>query len=145
LVGTVCYQSPELVICEKRDYTNNKLKYEYDDRIDSWSLGIMLTELAFGAHPYTPYIKTWNHFVVADCIEKLDTSKMIELCLRKYSDLLKFYIGKCLQKNFIIRAHCTDLKNSRFYRLYSNALSPEVVSEYLKSYQDLAKDFEVKF
>jgi serine/threonine protein kinase len=46
--GTVPYLAPE---CEMRNY---------DNRIDVWSMGLILSELLFGSHPWLSFKNPWR-------------------------------------------------------------------------------------
>jgi serine/threonine protein kinase len=46
--GTVPYLAPE---CEMQDY---------DDRVDIWSMAIILCELLFGSHPWMTFKNPWR-------------------------------------------------------------------------------------
>lgn len=51
MVGTLAYMAPEVLM--------NK---NYDNKVDSWSLGIVLYELLTNEHPYIEHQDNWPNF-----------------------------------------------------------------------------------
>ena len=94
-VGTTCWMAPEII---KSSYQVDS----YNEKVDIWSLGIMLLELVNGV---PPYLNQPADFV---CL-KILTEGAQELDESKWSPAMCDFLRICLVKDFILRPSAEDL------------------------------------
>ena len=104
-VGTLCWLAPEIIYNES-----------YDEKIDIWSIGITVLELAFGLPPY--YYDNPNqilhHLMNDDAPECKDYYKNEIHIKYIFSPLFEDFISKCLDKDPTHRSNASELLKHKF-------------------------------
>jgi hypothetical protein len=112
VVGTPYWMAPELI-----------RGHDYGTRVDIWSLGIMLMELAEGEPPYMEYQPLRALFLI--------TTKGIPPLkdLDKWSPEFRDFYNKCLEKEVEKRPEATELLNHPFLKKACppSGLAPAVI------------------
>lgn len=90
LAGTSLYMSPEVLHKEKIDF-------EDCSKIDTFSLGILLYNLAFEQFPFDLDYSDKKNFV--NIYEKIQTKQLLFPCKKNYSFLFKKFLHGLLDKN----------------------------------------------
>ena len=109
IVGTPYWMAPELI-----------RGMNYDQKVDIWSLGIMIMEMADGEPPYMEYPPLRALFLI--------TTKGIPP-LRdpsKWSNVFHDFLSKCLEKDSKLRPSATEMLQHPFLELASTG--PELIS-----------------
>jgi serine/threonine-protein kinase ULK/ATG1 len=126
LCGSPIYMAPEIM----------KLK-NYDYKADIWSLGVVLYELLYSAHPFTAR----NHFELVKVIEKNEVQFLDYPVL---TDQCKQFISILLHKNPTKRASFHDiidhvwLNNWNTFNILTSSSTYELYNEFIV--QDRSKD-----
>ncbi|AYV76323.1 MAG: STE/STE20/FRAY protein kinase [Terrestrivirus sp.] len=115
--GTVCWLAPE-VVCEE----------DYDEKIDIWSLGITMLELAFGEPPYLEQnpLRVLMTIMNSPAPTPQDYYLINKNRTYKFSKYFDDFIRKCLQKNPNKRWSASQLLRHEFITLARN-------SDYIKN------------
>ena len=112
VVGTPYWMAPELI-----------RGHDYGTRVDIWSLGIMLMELAEGEPPYMEYQPLRALFLI--------TTKGIPPLkdLDRWSPEFRDFYSKCLEKEVDKRPEAAELLNHPFLQkaCHPSALAPSVI------------------
>ena len=112
VVGTPYWMAPELI-----------RGHDYGTRVDIWSLGIMLMELAEGEPPYMEYQPLRALFLI--------TTKGIPPLkdLDKWSPEFRDFYGKCLEKEVEKRPEANELLKHPFLQMACppSGLAPSVI------------------
>ena len=92
VVGTPYWMAPEVIE-----------GFDYDCKVDIWSLGIMAMEMAEGEPPYMDYPPLRALFLIAT--QGIPDLKNPE----RYSPEFKSFVKLCLQRNTDVRPTASDL------------------------------------
>ena len=126
-IGSHSYQAPELF---QHDF---EIDFKYDCRVDVWSLGITLLEMALGHHPYGQ----WT--VVFEIITKILNPKNVPTLSTttttdgKYSKNFKNFIDTCLQYDYRLRPKYDQIKMTKFLKEQIKKFNLKIVSEWFYS------------
>lgn len=106
--GTVCWLAPE-VVCEE----------DYDEKIDIWSLGITMLELAFGTPPYLEQnpLRVLMTIMNSPPPTTQDYYLINKNRSYKFSKQFDDFLRRCLQKNPAKRWSATQLLRHEFITL----------------------------
>ena len=108
-MGSLAYQAPERI----QPPTDSGIDFKYDCRVDVWSLGMTLLEMALGHHPYGQ----WT--VAFEIITKIMNPKdvpTLSTTKEKYSKNFKNFIATCLQHDYRLRPKYDQIKMTKFYK-----------------------------
>uniref|UniRef100_A0A914CNW4 mitogen-activated protein kinase kinase n=1 Tax=Acrobeloides nanus TaxID=290746 RepID=A0A914CNW4_9BILA len=108
-IGTYAYRSPERIKNEGNSY---------DVRADIWALGLTLVEVAYGKYPLVKTLTKANQNLLEQKIIETKADKIIANCLGSCSDMLKEFVGLCLEK-VENRPKYDGLKSTRLYETFS--------------------------
>jgi len=119
-IGTPYWEAPEVITGDL-----------YDSKVDIWSLGIMVLELAEGEPPYMDLPPTVAlRLIVVDGIPPLTD---------KFTKPLRDFVGCCLEIKSSERATSQELLRHPFL---SKVCQPEVIKKLLRQAKDLKKEQE---
>eukprot|EP01091_Cochliopodium_minus_P012088 TRINITY_DN3588_c0_g1_i2.p1 TRINITY_DN3588_c0_g1~~TRINITY_DN3588_c0_g1_i2.p1 ORF type:complete len:481 (-),score=124.74 TRINITY_DN3588_c0_g1_i2:480-1922(-) len=112
VVGTPYWMAPELIVGE-----------DYGEKVDIWSLGIMMFEMINGVPPYMDLPPLQALFKISnEEVPKLENPQ-------KYSEELKDFMSKCLQKESSKRYNAEQLLKHPFLK---KSCSPNDLIEIFK-------------
>lgn len=117
MAGTPYWMAPEVIMEGAK----------YDLKVDIWSLGITIYEIATGNPPYSDKD-------AMRAMQLITKSKPPRLEGRNHSPLLKEIIALCLDENPDERQSADDLLKSRFIKAHRNTpvgILKEIISRYL--------------
>jgi len=103
IVGTLPYTAPELL--ERKDHTN---------KVDYWSLGIMVYEFAYGHRPFK--IKSKGTFDKRHMLSTISNTKISSILDNSVSDDLNDLLRGLLRKNPTKRFGAEEFKNHKFLK-----------------------------
>uniref|UniRef100_A0A914EH45 mitogen-activated protein kinase kinase n=1 Tax=Acrobeloides nanus TaxID=290746 RepID=A0A914EH45_9BILA len=140
-VGTIAYWPPERFDSKKVAEDEHR----YDVRSDIWSLGITLTETAYGKLPFlgeddqplTHESNTQSNIItVQQWILNLDIDELIHRCLGQlYSRECVDFIKRCLEK-LPDRPKYDALMEVPFYQTIKNSVGQQDMSAYIQEIED---------
>jgi len=119
IVGTPYWMAPELIRGQS-----------YDQKVDVWSLGIMVMEMAEGEPPYMEFPPLRALFLI--------TTKGIPGLKepKKWSAPFKDFVAQCLEKDVEKRPDATDLLKHPFLKTSCEPVELKKVMEKAKSFRE---------
>ena len=97
-VGTICWMAPEIIKGEE----------SYTEKVDIWSLGVILQELIYGEPPFINMEQTKVCFMIL-------TQPVVQLDKNKFSAELIDLVLSCLRKNYQERPSAEQLLQHPFF------------------------------
>lgn len=138
-VGTIAYWPPE-----RFDSKVIEGEYRYDVRSDIWSLGVTLTEIAYGKLPFLDeHGQPLSHennsqsniVTVQKWILNLDINELINRCLGQfYSNECVGFIRWCLEK-LPNRPKYDALMETPFYQKFKNSVCRKDMSHFIQTFE----------
>jgi serine/threonine protein kinase len=98
-LGTIYFSSPEII-----------MKKRYSNKVDVWSLGVIIYILLFGVVPFND-----NKIVQTDIGKRICTEEIIFPNIRQLSNDLISLIKGCLDKNYQKRFSIKDVLNHKWF------------------------------